>query len=124
MNVEATLKAMIEAGSAAAKGKWKKLKGFVEAEFKSLATAGRALEKDLLADLAAAAALPTAKKRGTATGKAKLRASLAFENLRLAAEGVMLVAEADLKLAAQDALNAAIGVLRKAINDAAGIAIL
>ena len=57
MNVEDTLKAMIEAAAAAAKGKWKKLRAFAEAEFRTLATAGRQLEADLLADLAAAAVL-------------------------------------------------------------------
>ncbi len=124
MNAEATLKAMIEAAAAAAKGKWKKLKGFAEAEFRALTKAGRQLEADLLADIAAAAALTTAKKRKAATEKAKLRARLGFDNLRLAAEGVLIVGEADVKLAAQDAINAAIGILRTAINDAAGIAIL
>jgi hypothetical protein len=49
---------------------------------------------------------------------------LAFENLRLASEGVLTATTADAKIAAQDAINAALGVLRAAINQSVGIALL
>ncbi len=124
MNFEQTLKAMIEAASGAAKGKWKKLRAFAEAEFRTLAAAAQQLEADFLKDPAAAAAPSTNKKRAAAVKKAKLRTTIGFENLKLAAEGVLITGEADVKLAAQDAINAATGVLREAVNASVGLAVL
>lgn len=124
MNLEETLKGMLEAAAGAAKGKWGKLKGFAETELRVLAERGRELGVSWAADLVDAAALPTAKKREKATGIAKKRAEIGMRNIVLAGEGLALAVEADVKLAAQDAVNAALGVLRKAINDAAGIGIL
>lgn len=42
----------------------------------------------------------------------------------LTAEAVLIVGEADVKLAAQVAINAAVGVLKKAVNEAAGLVLL
>ena len=121
MNVEDTLKAMLEAGASAAKRRWKAMSEFATAEFRALATAAATLAENAVADLAAAAALSTAKKRATATAKAKLRATLNLENLQLATEGVLVAGKADVKLAAQDAINAAIGVLTTALNKSVGV---
>jgi hypothetical protein len=55
---------------------------------------------------------------------AEKRAQLAFENLKLAADGVLTATTADGKIAAQDAINAALDVLRAAINKSVGIALL
>jgi hypothetical protein len=56
--------------------------------------------------------------------KAKLRAELGFDSLRLASEGVVTASTADAKIAAQDAINAVLGVLRSAINKSIGVALL
>lgn len=124
MNLEETLKAMLEAAAGAAKGKWGKVKGFAQTELRTLAEKGRELSVSLATDLADAAALPTEDERAAATAIAKKRAAFGMRGIVLAGEGLALAVEADVKLAAQDAVNAALGVLRKAINDAAGIGIL
>ena len=56
--------------------------------------------------------------------KAKLRAQLSFESLQLATDGLITAARADAKIAAQDAINAALGVLRQAVNSSVGIPLL
>ncbi len=124
MNTEAILKAMVGAASGAAKGKWGAMKGFAEVELQTLAAMGKTLAESLVADLADAAAEPVAKARKKQAAIAQKRAELGMRNIVLAGEGVTLAVEADLKLAAQDAVNAALGVLRGAINEAAGFAIL
>lgn len=124
MNLEETLKAMLTAATGAAKGKWGKLKGFAEAELRTLAATGKELGESLATDLKEAALLPTAKKREAATAIAKKRAEIGMRGIALAGEGLALAVEADLKLAAQDAVNAALGVLRGAINQAVGVDVL
>jgi hypothetical protein len=42
----------------------------------------------------------------------------------LASEGGVIATKADAKIAAQDAINAALKVLRTAINESVGIAVL
>jgi hypothetical protein len=124
MNIETTLKGMLEAAAGAAKGKWKTLRAFAEPEFRTLAAASKQLAADFANDVAAAAELSTQKKRDAAVAKAKKRATIGFRGLRLAAEAVLIVGEADVKLAAQDAINAAVGVLKGVVNDAAGLVLL
>jgi hypothetical protein len=124
MNVEDTLKKMLEAAAAAAQIHWNDFRTFAEQEFRNLAEAGAQLEADYLADVAEAELQQDATQRDEAKGKAKLRADLAFENLRLASEGVLTATKADAKIAAQDAINAAIGVLQDAINKSVGVALL
>ena len=124
MNLEDTLKKMIEAAAAAAKIHWNDFRTFAEQEFKNLAEAGAQLEADYLADVAEAELQQDATERDELMEKAKLRAELAFENLRLAADGVLTATTADAKIAAQDAINAALGVLQAAINKSVGIALL
>ena len=124
MNTEAMMQAMLGAASGAAKGKWSTMKGFAEVELQTLAAMGKTLAESLVADLADAAAEPNDTARKKQTAIATKRAELGMKNIVLAGEGVALAVEADLKLAAQDAVNAALGVLRGAINEAAGFAIL
>lgn len=124
MNLEDTLKKMLEAAAAAAKIHWNDFRTFAEQEFRKLAEAGAQLEADYLADVAEAELQQDATERDELKGKAKLRADLAFDNLRLASEGVLTATKADAKIAAQDAINAAIGVLQDAINKSVGVALL
>jgi hypothetical protein len=124
MNFQDTLKKMIEAAVAAAKIHWNDFRTYAEQEFKKLAEAGAWLEADYIADVAAAEVHQDAAKRDELKEKAKLRAELAFDSLRLASEGVVTATKADAKIAAQDAINAALAVLRKAINDSVGITLL
>jgi hypothetical protein len=124
MNLEDTLKKMIEAAAAAAKIHWNDFRTFAEQEFRKLAEAGAQLETDYTADMAAAELQQDVTKRDELKQKASLRSQLAFDNLRLASEGVVTAVKADAKIAAQDAINAAIGVLQDAINKSIGIALL
>ena len=124
MNYEDTLKQMLSAGAAAAKIHWKDFRDYAEQEFRKLAEAGAQVEVDYAADAAAARLQQNATKRDKLMQNAKLRAQLAFENLRLAADGVLTATTADAKIAAQDAINAALGVLQAAINKSIGIALL
>jgi hypothetical protein len=55
-------------------------------------------------------------KRDKLMQKAKLRAELAFRILRRASEEVLTATTSDAKIAAQDAINAALDVLKTAIN--------
>ena len=124
MNFEDTLKKMVEAAAAAAKVHWNDFRTYAEQEFKRLAEAGAWLEADYIADLAAADLPQNAANREELKHTAKLRAELAFESLRLASEGVVTATKADAKIAAQDAINAALAVLRTAVNESVGIALL
>ena len=76
------------------------------------------------ADVAEAQLQQDAAERDKLMQKAQERAELGFDNLRLAADGVFTATTADGKIAAQDAINAALEVLRAAINKSAGIALL
>ena len=124
MNLEDTLKKMIEAAAAAAKIHWNDFRTFAEQELRNLAEAGAQLEADYIADVAEAELQQDVTERDELKRKAKLRAELGFENLRLASQGVLTATKADAKIAAQDAINAAIGVLQDAINKSVGIALL
>jgi hypothetical protein len=124
MNFDDTLKQMLEAAAAAAKVHWNDFRSYAEQEFKRLAEAGAQVEADYGADVAEAQLQQDATKRDKLIQKARLRAQLAFENLRLASEGVLTATTADAKIAAQDAINAALGVLGAAINKSIGIALL
>jgi len=124
MNYEDTLKQMLSAAAAAAKVHWNDFRDYAEQEFRRLAEAGAQLEADYAADVVEAGLQQDDSKREELKQKAKLRADLAFENLRLASEGVLTATTADAKIAAQDAINAALGVLQAAINKSIGIALL
>jgi hypothetical protein len=124
MNFDDTLKQMLAAAAAAAKVHWNDFRSYAEQEFKRLAEAGAQVEADYGADVAEAQLQQDATKRDKLIQKARLRAQLAFENLRLASEGVLTATTADAKIAAQDAINAALGVLGAAINKSIGIALL
>ena len=124
MNFDETLKKMIEAAAAAAKIHWKDFSTYAEQEFKKLTEAAAWLEADYIADEGAAQRQKDAARRDKLMQKAKLRAELAFDSLRLASEGVVTASTADAKIAAQDAINAALEVLRSAINKSVGIALL
>jgi hypothetical protein len=115
---------MIEAAAGAAKIHWNDFRTYAEQELKRLAEAGAWLEADYIADVAAAERQQKAANREKLKRKAKLRAELAFDSLRLASEGVVTAAKADAKIAAQDAINAALAVLRTAVNKSVGIALL
>jgi|SRR6516165_5383055 hypothetical protein len=124
MNLDDTLKQMLSAAAAAAKVHWNDFRDYAEQEFRRLAEAGAQLEADYAADVVEAGLQQDDSKREELKQKAKLRADLAFENLRLASEGVLTATTADAKIAAQDAINAALGVLQAAINKSIGIALL
>jgi len=124
MNLDDTLKQMLSAAAAAAKVHWNDFRDYAEQEFRRLAEAGAQLEADYAADVVEAGLQQDDSKREELKQKAKLRADLAFENLRLASEGVLTATTADAKIAAQDAINAALGVLGAAINKSIGIALL
>ena len=124
MNFNDTLKKMIEAAAAAANIHWKDFRSYAEQEFKKIAEAGAWLEADYISDVATADLQRNAANRAELKRKAKLRAELAFDSLRLASEGVMTAANADAKIAAQSATNAALAVLRTAVNESVGIALL
>ena len=115
---------MLEAASAAAKGQWGALRGPVEIEFKRLSETALELEADFVSDMVAAEVEGDPAERSAMERRAKRRMELAFESLKMAAEGVVIAATADTRLAAQDAVNAALAVLRRAINTSIGIAIL
>jgi hypothetical protein len=108
---------MIEAAAGAAKIHWNDFRTYAEQELKRLAEAGAWLEADYIADVAAAERQQKAANREKLKRKAKLRAELAFDSLRLASEGVVTAAKADAKIAAQ-------AVLRTAVNKSVGIALL
>ena len=124
MNYEDTLKQMLSAAAAAAKVHWNDFRSYAEQEFRRLAEAGAQLEADYAADVVEAGLQQDDSRRDELKQKARLRAQLAFENLRLASEGALTATTADAKIAAQDAINAALGVLGAAINKSIGIALL
>ena len=124
MNYEETWKQMAEVAAGAAKGHWTALRGFALEEFKRLSAAAVDLEKDYLTELAEAAQLQDAAARAEAERIARRRMELGFKSLQLASEGVFAAARGDAKLAAEAAYNAAVGVLRGAINKSIGIALL
>jgi hypothetical protein len=124
VNFDETLKEMTEAAAAAAKIHWKDFRSYAEQEFKKLTEAAACLEADYISDMAAAELQQSATKRDKLKRKAQRRAELAFDSLRLAADGVLTATTADAKIAAQDAINAALDVLRTAINKSVGIALL
>jgi hypothetical protein len=124
MNVDDTLKQMLGAAAAAAKIHWNDFRDYAEQEFQRLAEAGAQVEADYAADVAEAELEQDDTKREELKQKAKLRSQLAFDNLRLASEGVLTATTADAKIAAQDAINAALGVLQAAINKSIGFALL
>jgi len=124
MNFEDTLKQMLEAAAAAANIHWNDFRTFAEQEFRNLAEAGAQVEADYGADVAEAQLQHDAAKRDKLMQKAQKRAELTFDNLKLAADGVLTATTADGKIAAQDAINAALEVLRAAINKSVGIALL
>ncbi|MEZ5384212.1 MAG: hypothetical protein R3F13_01725 [Prosthecobacter sp.] len=124
MNFEETLKQMLSAASKAAKGQWKAMSDFAETEFRRLGASAMKLEANFAADMLEAATQTSAKKRTKMEKIAKERATLAFENLKLAAEAVIEMFKADLKLAAQDAVNAAMKVLATSVNASLGVPLL
>ncbi|HMJ06859.1 MAG TPA: hypothetical protein VK474_11435 [Chthoniobacterales bacterium] len=124
MNYQQTLDDMLRAAAGAAKGHWEALRGYAEVEFRQLSETSLGLEADFAADMGAAQLESDPAERSEMERRAKRRTELAFDSLKLAAEGVVIAATADAKIAAQDAVNAALGVLRSAINTSIGIALL
>src|SRR5439155_23755294 len=103
MNFDDTLKQMLAAAAAAAKVHWNDFRSYAEQEFKRLAEAGAQVEADYAADAATAQLQQNATERDKLMQKARLRAELAFEKLRMASEGVLAATTADAKIAAKDA---------------------
>ncbi|MFN7565404.1 MAG: hypothetical protein ACK5TH_26825 [Prosthecobacter sp.] len=124
MNFEQTLQAMVAAASKAAKGQWKAMNEYAEAEFRLLAASAMRLEASFVTDMAEAALQTNAKKRAKMEKIAKERTKLALENLELAAATVVNMSKADVKMAAQDAANAAVKVLLTAVNASLGVPLL
>jgi hypothetical protein len=106
MNFQNILEGMLAAAKKAAGKHWKDMSSYLEAEFKRAK------------DEAAAGALEVA--RGT---KKPEQAKIELEAIEESLRDVRLAATVDVKAAAQDAINAALAVLRAAVNQAAGIAI-
>lgn len=124
MNLEEVLKAMLDAAANAAKGDWKRMRGFAEKEFKQLAKDADAMREKYLEEITAAAGISDAAEREKAVSLAGERARFTSEELKSAAEVALLVAVADVKLAAQKAINSAMNVLKEAINASLGVAVL
>jgi hypothetical protein len=124
MNYQETLEDMLSAAAGAAKGHWSALRDYAEIEFKQLSQTALGLEADYVADMVMAETESNPATRAEMERRAKRRTELAFDSLKLAAEGAVIAAEADARIAAQDAVNAALGVLRSAINTSIGVALL
>src|SRR5439155_26957866 len=123
MNFDDTLKQMLSSAAAAAKVHWNDFRSYAEQEFKRLDEAGAQVEADYAADAAAAQLPQNATKREKLMQKARLRAELAFDNLRLAADGVLTSTTADAEIAGQDAINASLVALRAAVYQELGNAL-
>lgn len=124
MNYQETLSKMLTAAAQAAGAHWKGFQTFASQEIQRLAQDGAWIESDFLADLAAAQKQDDATRRADLEAKAKRRASLAYQGLELASEGLVITTKAAAKIAAQDAINAALDILRTAINQSVGLALL
>ena len=124
MNYRETLENMLSAAAGAAKGHWGALRDYAEIEFKQLSQTALGLEADYVSDMVVAETETDPAQRAEMERRAKRRTELAFDSLKLAAEGIVIAAEADARIAAQDAVNAALGVLRSAINTSVGVALL
>jgi hypothetical protein len=115
---------MVEAAATAANVHWNDLRGFAEQEFRRLSVAGAQIKADLASDLNDAKRESDPAFRAELERQAKRRAQLAFEGIEVAAGGVVSAADTVAKIAAQDAVNAALDVLRGAINQSIGFALL
>lgn len=124
MNYQETLDEMLRVAAEAAKGHWQILRDYAEIEFKRLSENALNLEADYVADMLEGQIQAEEEKREEMEHRAKRRLELAFESLKLAAEEMVIAAPPEAKLAAQDAVNAAVAVLRAAINKSIGIALL
>ncbi len=124
MNYKQTLDDMLEAAAEAAPAHWPALRGAAEIEFKQLSETALELEADFVADIVAAEREPDPAKRTEMERRAKRRIELAFDSLKLAAESIVIEAPPEVKMDAQAAVNAALAVLRGAINTSIGIAML
>ena len=106
MNFEDTLAKMLAAAKTATGTHWKDMSSYLEDEFASAK------------DEAAAIAMEVAHRTKTPE-QAKIEMEAIEESLR----DVRLAATVDVKAAAQDAINAALDVLRAAVNEAAKVPI-
>jgi len=106
MNIEDTVEKMLAAAEQAAGVHWQDMKGYLANEF------ARAKEE------AAAIALEVAQ--GT---KTPAQAKIEIEAIEASLRDIKLALSVEAKAAAQDAINAALDVLRAAINDAAKVPI-
>jgi hypothetical protein len=106
MNLEHTLEKMLAAAESKAGVHWQNIRGYLENEFE------RARQE------AAAIALEVAQ--GT---KTPAQAKIEFEAIEESLRDVKLALTVEAKAAAQEAINAALDVLRSAVNSAAKVAI-
>jgi translation initiation factor IF-2 len=106
MDFSDTLEKMLAAAKTAAGVHWKDIRGFLENEM--------AIAKEE----AAAIALEVFRKTKTPE-----QAKIELQSVEESLQDTRLAVQVSLKAAAQDAINAALEVLRSAVNSAAGLAI-
>jgi hypothetical protein len=106
MDFSDTLEKMLAAAKTAAGVHWKDIRGFLENEM--------AIAKEE----AAAIALEVFQKTKTPE-----QAKIELQSVEESLQDTRLAVQVSLKAAAQDAINAALEVLRSAVNSAAGLAI-
>ncbi len=107
MNSEQVLQDMLTAAQAAAGKEWSKLKSYAESEFEILARVAARIEARKLA--------------GTIS---EVNARFLMGQYENTVQTVLFTVEGLAKLLVEQALNAAIGVLRTAVNNATGWKVL
>jgi hypothetical protein len=107
MDIQDTLEKMLAAARIAAGAHWNDVRDYLKNEFEQAAEEGRTIALEV----AAGSKLPE---------QAKIEGQSITDSL----QDVRLALTVDAKAAAQDAINAALDVLRAAVNSAAKVAIL
>ena len=107
MDFQDTLKKMLAAAEAAAGVHWNDVREYLKNEF--------AIAKEEAEEIALEVAAGT---------KTPEQAKIELQSIKESLEDVKLALNVEAKAAAQDAINAALDVLRSAVNSAAKVAIL
>jgi hypothetical protein len=106
MDFEDTLEKMLVAARGAAGGHWKDLRGYLTKEFATAKSEAAAIALEVAA--------------GT---KIPEQAEIELQSIKESLQDVKLALTVEAKAAAQQAINAALDVLRTAVNSAAKVAI-
>ncbi len=106
MDFEDTIEKMLVAARTAARGYWKDMRGYLEKEFATAKNEAEAIALEVAA--------------GTKTPE---QAEIELQSVKDSLQDVQFAVTVEAKAAAQDAINAALEVLRGAVNSAAKVAI-